>query len=130
VKTAPMLAMRFYFLEFGTLFRGEIRRHFAMRFRDRFVDAAPGAPSDFFKLSSSFIGNRGDFRDLLVGEMKLPAQVIPHPFAEECPLRSEKEMARVRSAEESAGHSAGKEDEDEADDQFPFQHPIHCKNSS
>ncbi len=110
MKTAPMLAMRFYFLEFGTLFRGEIRRHFAMRFRDRFVDAAPGAP--------------------FVGEMKLPAQVIPHPFAEECPLRSEKEMARVRSAEESAGHSAGKEDEDEADDQFPFQHPIHCKNSS
>ncbi len=99
MKTAPMLVMRFYFLEFGTLFRGEIRRHFAMRFRDRFVDAAPGAPSDFFKLSSSFIGNRGDFRDLFVGE-------------------------------ESAGHSAGKEDEDEADDQFPFQHPIHCKNSS
>ncbi len=116
MKPVPMLVMRFHFLEFGALFRREIGRHFAMRFRDRFVDAAPGAPSDFFKLSSSFIGNRGDFRDLLVGEMKLPAQVIPHPFAEECPLRSEKEMARVRGAEESAGHSAGKEDQDEASD--------------
>ena len=130
MKTAPMLMTRFYFLQFGTLFRGEISCHFPMCFRDCFVDAPPGASSNFFKLSSSFIDNRGNFRDLFVGEMKLPAQAIAHPFAQNLRRWAEKEMARVRRAEEGAGHSAGNKDKDEADDQFPFQRPIHCKNSS
>lgn len=120
MKTAPMLMTRFYFLEFGTLFRGEIGRHFPMRFRDRFVDAPPGASSDFFKLRSSFIDNWRNFRDLLVGKMKLPAQAIAHPFTGNVRRRAEKEMARVRRAKEGAGHSAGKKDEHKADSQLPF----------
>ena len=51
-------------LQFGALFLSEIGRHFPMRFRDRFVDASPGAPSNLFQLGGRFIEYRRYFGDL------------------------------------------------------------------
>jgi len=48
----------FDLLQFSALFLSEIGRHFPMRFRDRFVDASPGGPSNLFQLGGRFIDDR------------------------------------------------------------------------
>ena len=40
------------------LFRRKKGRNLPMRFRDRFVDASPGGPSNLFQLGGRFIDDR------------------------------------------------------------------------
>jgi hypothetical protein len=107
----------FDLLQFGALFLSEIGRHFPMRFRDRFVDASPGAPSNLFQLGGRFIEYRRYFGDLFRRQVQLRPKAVAHSFAHHSPMRLRKEkMARVRRPKESARHSAGDEDKDETGD--------------
>jgi hypothetical protein len=107
----------FDLLQFSALFLSEIGRHFPMRIRDRFVDASPGGPSNLFQLGSRFINDRRYFGDLFRRQIQLRPIAVAHSLADHSPMRlGEEKMARVRRAQESAGHSAGDKDKDETDD--------------
>jgi len=104
-------------LQFKALFVCKVRGHFPMRFRDRFVDASPGAPSNLFQLGSRFIEYRRYFGDLFRRQVQLRPKAVAHFFAHHSPMRRrEEKMARVRRPKESARHSARDEDKDETDD--------------
>src|ERR1700731_1025740 len=113
------------------LLRGEIRRNLAVRFGNRFADAAAGVAPDFFELRPRFLDDRRNLGHLFVRQTKLPLQTALHRLSgKTVTMRAEEETMGHGRTHEHASGAAGQKHQYKTGDQFPFQRAIHWATSS
>src|SRR5947209_1218201 len=102
-----------------------------MRLSNYVANTFAGVAANFRKLDGRFVDNGRDFRDLIVGEAKLPAQTVLHALGHHSRrvLGKQKVVANGHG-DEDAGRAAGHEDQQEPGNQFPLQGAVHCATSS
>src|ERR1700726_100117 len=107
------------------LLRREKRRDLAVRFGNRFTDAAASVASNFFELGPRFLDDRRNLGHLFFRQAKLPLQTALHRLSGKTVTMCADEVMRCGRAHEDASGAAGQKHQHETGDQFPFQRAIH-----
>jgi hypothetical protein len=125
---APMSL--FHSLQFLPLFVPEGGRDLSMRFVQDLTDMLASVTSHLLELRGRSIKDRRYLGHLFWGQIEFFPQPLAYPLVDVAALmKLEETMPRVRCADENTRQSAGKKNQEETSDQFPFQGAIHCKNS-
>jgi hypothetical protein len=125
---APMSL--FHSLQFLPLFVRESGRDLSMRFVQDLTDTLAAVTSHLLELRGRCIEDRRYLGRLFRGQIEFSPEPLAHSLTDvSAMMMLEEEMPHVRCAQESARQSAGEKNQEETSDQFPFQSPIHCKNS-
>jgi hypothetical protein len=126
----PAAMSLFHSLQFLPLFVRERGRDLAMCFVQDLTDTLAAVTSHLLELCGRSIEDRRYLGHLFRGQIEFSPEPLAHSVTNVSPMMMlEEEMPHVRCAKESARQSAGEKNQEETGDQFPFQSPIHCKNS-
>ena len=124
----PTAVSLFNLRQLLALFVGKLGSHLAMRVTNDPVNLSTGVSPDLTELSSCFIDDRRNFRELFRGEIEFVAEPFFHASADPFGMMQLKEVIpRVRSPHERASDSPRHKHQQEPRDQFPLQCAVHFK---